>query len=156
LPAPTALGAQVMQTWCTGGALWIVGATATGYRVWRNGEGDGAPLEASQPLPAACDGERLVVKSVGATGVDHACSATACTALPPAGAVDRIIGIAGGHVYRADTRLRMLGVWRDAEPPVFYRLAERRTIFGIADVGGKPVLLLVAGDRSALEFARLP
>ena len=158
LPAPTPLAAQVLQTWCTAGALWIVGGTPTGYQVWRNGEGAGAKLDVSQPLPAACDGERLVVRTAGpdGTAVEHACSATACTELPFAGARDRIVGLAGGHVYRVDTRLRMLGVWRDAEPPAFYRLPEPRRIYAVVDVGGKPVILLVGSDPTALEAARLP
>jgi hypothetical protein len=153
LPAPTALPAQALATWCTGGALWLVGGTATGYTVFANAAPPGAALSISEPRPVACNDQIVVLR--GRDGAEHACTASACAALPPT-AGERATGVVGGHVYRADSRGRIVAVWRGAEPPVFYRLPTPRDVYGIVDVGGKPVLLLVDTAAYVLEQAALP
>jgi hypothetical protein len=155
LPAPTALPAQALATWCTGGALWLVGGTATGYTVFANAAPPGVALSISEPRPVACNDQVVVLRGRGGDGAEQACTATACRALPPTGA-DRAYGVVGGHVYRADSRGRIVAIWRDAEPPVFYRLAAPRDVYGVVDVGGAPVLLLVDTAALALEQAALP
>jgi hypothetical protein len=157
LPAPVALPAQELATWCTGARAWYVGATATGYLVFPDGKPPGIALEVKHPRPIVCNADVLVVR--GETregrGVDVACRATACTPLPDTGD-ERATGLVGEHVYRAATRTNLVAVWRDADPVRFYHLPVPRDIYAIVDVGGAPVMLLLDSERLALDQVPLP
>lgn len=157
LPAPTTLPAQELTTWCTGGRVWLVGGTARGYLVLPDGKGPGVELKVSSPRPMQCNTERLVlrVQSEAGDGGDETCSATECGSLPPT-AVETQVGVAGDHVIRAAVRANLLAVWRDAAPPAFYHLPAVRTLYGIVDVGGVPIVLLLDNDNLVLEQAALP
>jgi hypothetical protein len=152
LPAPVALAAQDLATWCTAGSLWIVGGTAKGYEVFA-GKPPGVPVDISQPRPVACNDQRVILR--GSAGIDIVCSATACTPLADTGA-QRVVGLVGEHVYRADSRAQILAVWRDDEPVTFFRIPAPRDVFGIVDIGGKPILLLSDPKAYALEQVALP
>jgi hypothetical protein len=156
LPAATILPAQELATWCTGGAIWLVGATATGYTVFHNGTPPGVELKLSGPRPIACSADRLALRGSGDNASDQLCTPTGCTELPSAGGEERALGLVGDHVYRAGTRGRVVAVWRDADPVKFFHIPEPREIYGIADVGGKAVLLLLDEKQLALEQAPLP
>jgi hypothetical protein len=158
LPAPTRLPAQELATWCTGGALGLVGATAAGYVVFPGGKSPGFALELKQPRPLQCNAERLILRGGTAQStdaIDHACTTTGCAALPSTGR-ERMLGLVGEAVYRADSRGNMVAVWRDSEPVALYRIPAPREVYGIADIGGKPILLLLDQDKLALEQAPLP